>query len=168
MRAANYIGRVGGLAAGSVLGGRGPNLSALPGPALATARALNAVNLTVTAPQTGSDIQIVGVPELTLTYRGLGLASHLFAQFVDDQTGLVLGNDATPVPVILDGREHTVTVALDAVAQTMAPGASLTLQLTSSALPFFTYLGIGAVGISAMRVSIPTVGPGVAVAVSGA
>lgn len=149
----------------SVLGGGGPNLAALPDPALATARALNAVNLKVTAPQTGSNTQVVGVPELTFTYRGLGLTSHVFAQFVDDQTGVVLGNAVTPIPVVLDGRERTVTVALDGIAQTMAPGTSITLQITNSALPFFNYLALGVLGISAMQVSLPTVADSVAVSV---
>jgi len=40
----------------------------------------------------------------------------VFAQFVDDQTGVVLGNAVTPVPVVLDGREHTATVELDGIS----------------------------------------------------
>ena len=146
----------------SVLGGGGPGVKALPSPALVSDRAVNAINLKVTAPQGASATLIVGRPELTLTYSGIGLSHNVFAQFVDDRTGLVLGNAVTPVPVVLDGRTHTATVMLDAVAHTMTPGSSITLQLTSSALPFVNSLALGAVNVSGITVSLPTVADGMA------
>ena len=56
--------------------------------------------------------QIVGAPQLTFTYSGLGTGRTLYAQIVDDKTGRVLGNLVTPIPVTLDGQSHTVTVEL--------------------------------------------------------
>ena len=98
------------------IGGSGPGLKVFGQPLslfdaalLSTATAApaaNAINLTVPVP-TGT--QIVGAPQLTFTYSGLGTGRALYAQIVDDKTGLVLGNLATPIPVTLDGRSHTVT-----------------------------------------------------------
>lgn len=62
---------------------------------------------------------IVGAPELTLTYSGKGNAKHVYAQIVDDKTGLVLGTQATPIPVTLDGGTHEVTFSLEEVAHTL-------------------------------------------------
>lgn len=145
----------------SVLGGGGPSLTALPLSLLATGSALNAVNVTATA--TGA-VQIVGSPRLTFSYSGLGTASHLFAQIVDDQTGLVLSNGVTPIPVTLDGRTHTVNVDLADVAHTLAPGNSVTLQLTNAGLPFYDFWSLGAVGLSDILLELPTVADRVAVA----
>lgn len=149
----------------SGIGGGGPQLAALPSPAVASSRALNAVNLTVTAPAAGGDTLVVGAPALTFTYSGVGLSKNVYAQLVDDQTDLVLGNAVTPVPVVLDGQPHTVTVALQNVAQTMAPGSTLTLQITNTAAPFLNSLALGVVDITAIEIALPTVAVGAAVPV---
>ena len=60
--------------------------------------------------------QIVGAPQLTFTYSGIGTSRSVYAQIVDDQTGLVLGNLATPIPVTLNGQTHTVSIALGTLA----------------------------------------------------
>jgi ABC-2 type transport system ATP-binding protein len=143
----------------SVLGGGGPSLVSLPLSLLATGPAINAVNVSITAP---SAVQIVGAPEVTFTYAGVGTASHLYAQIVDDKTGLVLSNGATPIPVRLNGSSHTVTVSLADVAHNLATGESVTLQLSNAALPFYDFLSVGVVGISDVRLSLPTVADGVA------
>ena len=56
----------------------------------------------------------------------------MFAQLVDDSTGIVLGNQITPIEVTLDGKAHTTTVPLEMVAFTAKPGAHLTLQLVAT------------------------------------
>lgn len=147
----------------SVLGGGGPSLAALPLSLLATGPALNAVNVPVTAP---SAVQIVGSPEVTFTYAGVGMASHLYAQIVDDRTGLVLSNGVTPIPVTLDGAAHTVTVPLADVAHNLAAGESVTLQLTNAGLPFYDFLQFGVVRITGVTTTLPTVADGVAMSFS--
>ena len=72
------------------------------------AKAINALNLTI--PKSTTTTYIVGAPQLTFTYSGTGTSRHVYAQLVDDTTGLVLGNLVTPIPVTLDGETHTVTV----------------------------------------------------------
>ena len=99
--------------------------------------------------------------ELTLTYAGLGIAGAVYAQVVDNETGRVLGNLVTPIPLTLDGQTHTVTVPLEAVAYTMDPGDALTVQLTGSALSYLN-LDWGVLSVSGMQLSLPTVDAGVA------
>ena len=60
----------------------------------------------------------------------------MFAQLVDDTTGIVLGNQITPIAVTLDGKAHTTTVPLEMVAFTAKPGAHLTLQLVATTVAY--------------------------------
>jgi ABC-2 type transport system ATP-binding protein len=85
------------------------------------------------------------------------MGAHRCSAFlVDDTTGLVLGNLVTPVPVMLDGQTHTVSVPLEMVAQTLKPGETVTLQLLASAFPYETITSPGVLNISSMRLSLPT------------
>jgi ABC-2 type transport system ATP-binding protein len=80
----------------------------------------------------------------------------VYAQLVDDTTGLVLGNLVTPVPVTLDGQTHTVSVPMEMVAQTLEPGESVTMQLVASAFPYETLISPGVLNVSSMTLSLPT------------
>ena len=156
-----------------VIGGSGPQtkvfqapLSTLDAALLSVATAApagNALNLTVPVP-TGT--QIVGAPQLTFTYSGVGTSRTVYAQIVDNQTGLVLGNILTPIPVTLDGQTHTVSIALGTLADVAytaaSPGSTLTLQLVGSATQFENPTAFGAINVSSMTLSLPTVGAGVA------
>jgi ABC-2 type transport system ATP-binding protein len=154
-----------------VIGGSGPQTLVLQQPlslvdaallSVATAApASNALNLTVAVP-TGT--QIVGAPQLTFTYSGVGTSRTVYAQIVDTQTGLVLGNIDTPIPVTLDGQTHTVSIALGTLADVAytaaSPGSSLTVQLVGSATQFENLTSFGVLNVSDMTLSLPTVGPG--------
>jgi ABC-2 type transport system ATP-binding protein len=96
-----------------------------------------------------------------MTYSGIGNSRFVYAQIVDEQTGLVLGNVVTPVPVTLDGQTHTATVPLDDIAYTAPPGEGdqLTLQITSSATAFENFTSFGTINVSSVELSLPTVGP---------
>ncbi|OBB13404.1 hypothetical protein A5761_19485 [Mycolicibacterium setense] len=142
-----------------VLGGSGPGSAGIPFGLGDGTKATNAVNVTVTAPS-DTATQIVGAPELTMTYSGVGTSRHVYAQIVDDQTGKVIGNVVTPIPVTLDGKEHTVTIPMEAVAYTLEPGHTATVQITSSATPFLNFTQFGAINISGIEVALPTAGPG--------
>jgi ABC-2 type transport system ATP-binding protein len=90
----------------------------------------------------------------------------VYAQIVDEQTGRVLGNIVTPIPVTLDGQTRTVSVALGQLADIAytAPsgGGTITLQLVGTATPFENLTSIGVINVSNMTLSLPTVGTGVA------
>jgi ABC-2 type transport system ATP-binding protein len=110
----------------------------------------NAINVALT-PAVGE--QIVGAPQLSFTYRGLGTGQAVFAQLVDDATGLVVGNQVTAVPLTLDGREHTVSMPLYDIAYTVGAGDSLTLQIVSWS-SIFANATIGVVDISDIQVDL--------------
>ena len=160
-----YRGDGGGLLLVPLLGGSGPSQAAVP-PASPTvfstafslasgSPAANAVNLDITAP-TGT--QVAGAPTLSFTYRGLGTSRAVYAQLVDNATGQVLGNVVTSVPVILDGAQHTVEISMADVAYTVyGPTDTLTLQITSSALPYLNLFILGAMDISDVTLQLPTV-----------
>ncbi|WP_260757016.1 CocE/NonD family hydrolase [Mycobacterium sp. SMC-8] len=144
------------------IGGSGPNPAILLRGLVRTlvglpsaAPALNAVNLRV--PDVDVETQIVGAPELTLTYSGRGTAKHVYAQIVDDETGLVLGNQATPIPVELDGESHTVTFSMEQVAHTLQPGQSVTVQIVTSTFSFLNFYSWGHVTVEGMSIKLPTV-----------
>ena len=117
-------------------GGAGPTKKATgPIAGITPARATNAVDVRLRAGRRGT--RIVGAPRLTLAYRGTTTGrparpQRVFAQLVDTRTGLVLGNQITPITVKLDGRRHTVTRALEIVAHTLRGRGGITLQLVAS------------------------------------
>ena len=118
------------------------------------AEARNAINIAVDVP---ADTQVVGAPTVTLTYKGLGTTRAVYAQIVNDATGQVLGNIVTPVPVSLDGREHTLTMDLSDIVYTYDPAGSggLTVQITSSAAAFENFTSFGLMTISDVTVTLP-------------
>lgn len=136
-----------------VLGGSGP-LSGVrfPDNLVFPTEASNAINVPVTTPTPGD--QIVGAPQLSFTYSGLGTGGAVFAQLVDDETGLVVGNVVSPVPVTLDGKERTVSVALNDIAYTAGADASLTLQIVGWA-SVFASSAIGLIDISDIELDLP-------------
>ncbi len=125
------------------------------------ARAANAVNVRVDG--TSRTSLVVGAPTVSLTYRGTVLPgvrpTRIFAQLVDDTTGLVVGNQVTPVAVVLDGRDHTTTVSLESVCQSVAPGQTLTLQLVATTVAYATPRLGGSVAFSKISVHLPVVAP---------
>lgn len=120
-------------------------------------RADVAVELAV---EVDAEALVLGRPGLALTYSGTSPdgpePTRLFAQLVDEATGVVVGNQVTPVPVELDGEEHTVEVDLEVVAQHVRPGDRLTLQLVATTPAYATPRLGGSVTVSAIDLSLPT------------
>ena len=108
------------------------------------AKAFNSVDATVTNGRTAA--VVIGAPKLRLTYRGRAKTdtrpTRLFAQLVDARTGIVVGNQVTPIDVTLDGAEHTTTVALE-------PRAHLVLQLVATTVTYVQPQLGGSVDITA-------------------
>ncbi|UXA18760.1 S9 family peptidase [Mycobacterium sp. SMC-4] len=120
--------------------------------------AFNAVNLRV--PEVAEVTHVVGAPSLTLTYSGTGNAKHVYAQIVDNRTGLVLGHQVTPIPVQLDGESREITVSLEQIAHTLNPGQSVTVQVMTSAFNFLNFYSWGAITVESMSVRLPTLAAG--------
>ena len=81
----------------------------------------------------------------------------MFAQLVDNRTGLVLGNQITPIALRLDGRTHTTTQPLEIVAQRMRRGDSVRLQLVATTVAYARPRLGGRVAFTRIGVSLPTV-----------
>ncbi len=102
---------------------------------------------------------VVGAPELTFTYRGTAgtgdRPQRVFAQLVDDSSGLVIGNQVTPIQVELDGDQHTVTVPLEMIAFSVEPGATLRLQLVASTVAYADPQFGGSIDVESIDISLP-------------
>jgi ABC-2 type transport system ATP-binding protein len=144
-----------------LFGGSGPNLAAFSRDilqgflgALSASKAANAVDLTL-KPQATTQY-IVGAPQLEFTYSGTGSSTHVYAQLVDDTTGLVLGNHVTPIEVTLDGQEHVAKVPMEMVAHTLAPGETVTLQIVASAITYQPLNVSGQLDVKSIKLTLPT------------
>jgi ABC-2 type transport system ATP-binding protein len=131
-------------------------LAGLVGP-ITPAKANNAVNVTVSF---GNRAQVVlGAPQLQLTYDGTvpsGVRpTRVFAQLVDESTGLVLGNQITPIDVTLDGHSHTTSVPLEMIAYTGRPHGAVELQLVATTVAYATPRLGGSVDFTRIHVSLP-------------
>lgn len=145
-------------------GGSGPLTQAAPAgdivgslvPDFTPARATNAVEVVIT---TDSPTLVVGAPSLTLAYSGTspdGLKpTRVFAQLVDDDRDVVLGNQVTPIEVILDGTTQTVTVPLEAVAHHLDAGSSVTLQLVATTTAYSEPRMGGQIDFASVEVALP-------------
>ncbi|MET0702441.1 MAG: CocE/NonD family hydrolase [Mycobacterium sp.] len=141
-----------------ILGGSGPqSLVSLPYSLGLASVADNAVNIPLTNPVAGggSPVNVVGAPTLTMTYSGFGTSRHVYAQVVDKNTGLVVGNLVTPLPVTLDGQTHTQTYVLNDIAYTMYPSSNLEVQIVTSAVPFLNLTQFGFINVGDVTVGLP-------------
>jgi ABC-2 type transport system ATP-binding protein len=144
---------------GQLTGSGSGTLPILPGQAsgalIFATQAVNAVNVPVSGP--GADANVVGAPHIDLTYQGSALPQKtwVYAQFVNPRNGTVLGNIATPVPVTLDGQQHSISRDLETVAGRAPAGGGYTLQLTASSSLYDLQRSVGTVTFDDIRVSMP-------------
>lgn len=120
--------------------------------------ATNAVEITLTA---DDEVLLVGAPKLTFTYSGESPAgekpNRVFAQLVDDEYGVVVGNQITPVQVTLDGETHTAEVDLEIIAQHLEPGETVRLQLVATTVAYAVPQLGGSITFESIEISVPTV-----------
>jgi ABC-2 type transport system ATP-binding protein len=117
------------------------------------------VNVPIAAPAGPADV--VGFPSLTLTYQGRALPGRtwLYAQVLDKGTGRVVGTQITPVPVVLDGAEHTTTLRLNAIATRATASSRYVLQVVAGSAVFGLQRSTGAVTLRDVRVALPVIDP---------
>jgi ABC-2 type transport system ATP-binding protein len=125
------------------------------------ARAATAVDVPIRPPS--HTALVVGAPVVSFAYRGTtspgARPTRVFAQVVDDTTGQAVGNQVTPVVVDLDGRQHTTTVSLETIAESVPPGQSLILQLVPTTVAYATPQLGGSITFGRITVSLPVVRP---------
>jgi ABC-2 type transport system ATP-binding protein len=121
-----------------------------------TPATVNAANVTFPAAAAPSDV--VGEPVARLTYRGTAVPARtfLYAQVLDNGRGRVVGAVSTPIPVVLDGRWHTVTRPLEPVALRDGPGSDYRLQIVAGGLFYGPQRSAGSVSMN-VDASLPVV-----------
>jgi ABC-2 type transport system ATP-binding protein len=129
---------------------------AASGTPISAGPAVNALNVAIPAP--GAATQAVGAPMLRLAYQGTGTATHAFAQVLDTTRGVVVGDQVTPIPVELDGKPHTVTRPLEAIAASLTPQSKLRLQIIGGSQVYGPVRGVAALQVSKAHLEIPTAG----------
>ncbi len=122
------------------------------------ARATNAIEVRIPVDR---ESLLIGSPELRLSYRGStpdgDRPTRLFAQLLDATTGLVLGNQITPVPVELDGETHEVTLPLEVISHAAPAGSTITLQLVATTVAYATPRLGGSIEVESIEVELPVV-----------
>jgi ABC-2 type transport system ATP-binding protein len=148
-----------------LLGGSGPqSVVPLPGSLALGSEAKNAIDVPLDDGAVGTTV--VGAPQLTFDYTGVGTSRSVYAQIVDRNTGLVVGNIVTPIPVTLNGRPQSVTIDMADIVYTyddVPNDADLELQIVGSATQFLNLTQFGFINISNVEVSLPTPGSGAGV-----
>jgi pimeloyl-ACP methyl ester carboxylesterase len=118
------------------------------------------VSVSVKIPGPAAGANVVGAPTLRLTYRGTALPQRtfVFAQLVDPRNHLVVNNQAEPVPLVLDGKEHTLRVPLVRIASHADAGTGYRLQLAAATSLYDFQRSAGKVRFERIRVALPVVG----------
>ena len=103
--------------------------------------------------------ELLGAPRVELAYRGTATpaSTFVYAQIVDEQRNIVVGNQATPIPVRLDGRLHRVSVPLAPISAHATRGDSYRLQIVPSTTLFHEQNSSGALTVQRADVRLPVV-----------
>ncbi len=109
--------------------------------------------------------EVVGAPRLKFTYTATGTTTtrtdglaHIYGQVVDSELGLVVGNQSTPIPLKLDGQEHSIKTTLTRIAN-VASSSGFELQLIGQSNLFDGQRAAGAVTIEGLKVKLPITAP---------
>jgi hypothetical protein len=136
-----------------------PGISPPPGQGLALYGTPQAVSVKadVTAP---AGLDVVGEPQLDLTYSGTAAPAQtwVFAQLVDPSRNVVVGNQVTPIPLNLDGSEHTLKIPLERVAS-LSTASGYELQLVSDSTVYDIQRSAGLVDFKSAKVTLPVTQP---------
>jgi ABC-2 type transport system ATP-binding protein len=100
---------------------------------------------------------ILGPPKVTIKYSGTGAPAdaHVFAQLVKVGSGVAVGNQATPIPVDLDGRRHTITRRLVPITSAARAGERYVLQLVAGTKVWAAQRASGTLNASRVELELP-------------
>lgn len=104
--------------------------------------------------------EVVGAPTLRMTYTATGISTRpdgrtaVFAQLVDRERGLVVNNQATPIPIDLDGERHQIELPMETVAS-VSTEAGYELQLLPQTSVYDVQRAAGAVQVESLEVELP-------------
>lgn len=131
--------------------------SSSQGAFIAAAPAVEAVNVAIEPP--GSAVDLLGEPRVRITYSGTASPAdtRLYAQVLDRRTGRVVGNQVVPIPVVLDGAQHTVERALEPIATRADAGSQYVVQVAAGTSVYDRQRSTGAVTVSRVEAELPVV-----------
>jgi len=135
--------------------------------ALILATPVQAGALDVAIEPAAAEADLLGAPTLRMTYRGSAAPAgpqQVYAQIVDEQRDVVVGNQVTPVPVTLDGRRREIQLPLEPIAAHATAGDRYRLQLVPSTTLYHPQTSAGVVEVERAEVELPVVAPALAVA----
>lgn len=105
----------------------------------------------------------LGAPELTLQYRGTTPPGdkpvRVFAQLVDAEERVVVGNQVTPIDLVLDDQTHSITVDLETIAQRV--GEPLLLQIVPATATYAVGRTGGSVTLESIELTLPVATTGI-------
>jgi ABC-2 type transport system ATP-binding protein len=143
--------------------GRG-TLTVTPGATSGTAIASvpvpsGAVTASVRAPRASL---LIGAPRATLTYTATSTMPRttIYAQLVNVRRKVVVGNNAVPIPLVADGRPHTVSRDLVPILSTARRGDRYQLQLIAGTKQWVDQRAQATVKVGRVTVRVPVATPG--------
>jgi ABC-2 type transport system ATP-binding protein len=121
------------------------------------------VSVKATIPAPADPVHVLGAPELTIAYSGLANPQRTFvyAQIVDLSRDVVVNNQATPIPVTLDGEQHELSLPLERIAS-RSTAAGYELQIVPGTSVYDIQRSAGFIDVSRAEVKLPVSEPVVA------
>lgn len=100
---------------------------------------------------------LVGQPKVKIDYSGTAEPKRtvVYAQVVDRDRNLVLGNQVTPIPLKLDGEERTVKRPLEAIAARADEESSYAVQIVAGSNIYDLQRSSGLVDLARVRAKLP-------------
>jgi ABC-2 type transport system ATP-binding protein len=122
---------------------------------VAATPAVDAVNVAIEPAAAPSEV--VGAPRVEIAYSGTAVPArtHLYAQVLDVRANRVVGNQATPIPVTLDGQSRTVERALEPIAAHATPSSRYRVQIAGGTTLYGLQRSAGAVTLSRVAARLP-------------
>jgi len=129
------------------------------GQLIAASPAVDAVNVSIEAAAGPSEV--VGAPRVEIAYSGTALPArtHLYAQVLDAGANRVVGNQVTPIPVILDGQRRTVTRELEPIAAHATSSSRYRVQIAAGTTVYGLQRSTGAATLSRVEAALPVGSP---------
>ena len=136
-----------------------------------------AVDVQIKAP--AETTTVLGAPQLRLTYTATGVTTYgtgvegaaedrtyVYAQIVDNTRNRVVGNQATPIPITLDGEEHELSLPLERIAS-RSPKGGYSLQIVPQTSVYDGQRAAGLVNFRSIEITLPLDLPGLTAATGG-
>jgi ABC-2 type transport system ATP-binding protein len=122
---------------------------------IAATPAVGAVEATIASPS--GDRELVGAPRVRITYSGTAspAKTFLYAQVLDARANRILGNQVTPIPVTLDGQQHTVERSIEPIAVHATPSSRYRLQISSGTTVYGLQRSTGVANLSKVEAALP-------------